>query len=583
MKDLLIKGGTVVDGTGAPAFKADVLVKDGRIARVGTDLAANGAEIHDAAGCYVTPGFIESHTHYDATMWWQNDLDPLPGYGATTIITGNCGFTAAPISDDKAAQIEMMNIFSFFEDIPLEPFAKEVPWDWRLWSEYKESLKKRVQLPLNNASFVGHIAIRLAAMGVDAWKRAATRGEIARMAELLDDALAAGALGLSENLLDHDGEGRPIPTLLAEDEEISALFDVLDRYPHASVQCVLDIGLIRDTGPEQSRRLARLLKGRAIRFQFTGLIPTIGYQGYLLEPMRALRDEIRAMGIDAWVGYAHIPFTLQLGLYKTLLFAQSGDYVWHEVVKAETPEEKAALLADPDWRARARDSWETKSPPASPMNNPHMLLLTRIGSDNGTGPFDLTLKDYAEQKGVHRSDAMADWFLANGVYSTIRMEPFAMNDEAVVEMVHDERTVGNISDAGAHLQMLCGGGENIVYLTKYHRDEKLITIEEAVHVMTGRLAEHFRLRDIGEIKEGKRADIAVFNLAEIQQRDMEKAYDVTDGKGGITWRFTRQAAPMRLTLVNGVATFDGKKATGEKPGEFLEPAMGEFQFAAAAE
>lgn len=570
MTNILIKGGTIVDGTGAPAHKGDVRVAGGRIAEVGENLAPRaGEETFDAAGCIVAPGFIESHTHYDATMWWQPDLDPLPGYGATTIITGNCGFTAAPISDDKAAQLEMAKIFSFFEDIPLEPFLKHVPWDWRSWSEYKESVKAKVKLPVNNGAMVGHIAIRLAVMGLEAWERVATAEERAKMAELLDAALAAGALGLSTNLLDHDGEDRPIPTLVADDAEYAALFDVLDRYPNRVFQCIIDVALMRDNGAQQAERMGRLLKGRNVRIQLTGAAPTSEYQSYQIQPMRDLVAKMRADGIDVWPGYTHVPLTAQLSIYKSLLFAQSGDYVWHEAVKAEGIEAKEKILRDPEWRARARHSWDNNVYAHSPMSHPDMLLLTKLGSDNGTGPF-CTLKEYADQLGLHRSDAMAEWLLANGVYSSIRMVPMAMNDAEVVNQIRAPNTLGNLTDAGAHLQMLCGGGENIVHLTKYVRERREITLEEAIHTMSGRVADHFFLTDVGRIKEGLRADIVVFNMDEIQQHDMEKRFDVIDGKGGITWRYSRPAAPMRLTLVNGEPTFRDGAYTGAKPGDFLE-------------
>ena len=135
MNGMLIKNGTVVDGTGAPAFRADVRIRDGVITEVGESLEAGGERVFDADGCYVTPGFIESHTHYDASMWWQPDLDPLPSYGATTMILGNCGFTMAPLHPSQEAREEVMGIFSFFEDIPLEPFKQHVSWDWNTWSE----------------------------------------------------------------------------------------------------------------------------------------------------------------------------------------------------------------------------------------------------------------------------------------------------------------------------------------------------------------------------------------------------------------------------------------------------------------
>jgi N-acyl-D-aspartate/D-glutamate deacylase len=567
---LLIRGGQLVDGTGTRApFAADLRVRGGVIAEIGPDLKAEaGEQVVDAAGCYVAPGFIEAHTHYDATMWWQPDLDPLPGYGATTIIMGNCGFSAAPVSDDEAARREMVKIFSFFEDIPQTPFLENLPWDWHLWSEYRRSMEAKVRLPANCAAYVGHVALRLATMGLAAWDRAATADEIARMAALLDDALAAGALGLSTNQLDHDGSNRPIPTLLADDAELGALFDVLERHPGTSYQVVID-AFMRKTAPQALERLERLAKGRRLRLLVNSAVPTLDFQQDMREPMLQRVERMWRDGYDLWPSSFHVSPTGALSFHSSLMFAQSNDYVWHEVVLAPTVEEKRRLLADPDWRARARLSWDTKAWAHSPMRNPQRLFL--IDSENGTGPIDITLEEYAQSRGLHRSDAMADWVLANGTRSTVHLAPFPKDEALTVRMMTKEKSVGAVSDAGAHLQMLCGGGEHAFLLTRYVRDEKMMTLEQAVHVLTGKLAAFFNLADRGTLAVGKRADITVFNLDEIERRKLEKRWDVPDGKGGTTWRFTRQPAPMRLTLVNGVATFAGGKATGATPGEFLRP------------
>jgi N-acyl-D-aspartate/D-glutamate deacylase len=312
---------------------------------------------------------------------------------------------------------------------------------------------------------------------------------------------------------------------------------------------------MRKTGPASLERLGRLTKGRGIRMQIAGAVPTLEFQKDILPKLQETLGRLRAEGADIWPGYAHVSPTSTLSLIKSLIFAQSNDYVWHEVVLAETHEEKARLLADADWRARARESWDSKAWPHSPMNNPQDLYL--LDSENGTGPVGITLKDFADSRGLHRSDAMAQWILENGTRST-------------VELMNDPRSVGNISDAGAHLQMLCGGGENILLLTKYVKNG-MISLEQAIHIKTGKLANFFGLHDTGEIKAGRRADVVVFNLDEIAYRDMEKRFDVPDGDGGTTWRFTRQAAPMRLTLVNGVKTFADGQYTGNRPGTYLAP------------
>ncbi len=574
---LLISNGTVVDGTGAPAYRADVRLRDGLVAEIGERLvAADGERVFDAGDCIVAPGFIESHTHYDGAMWWDDRLDPLPGYGATTHVMGNCGFATAPLSDAAAARREVVKIFSFFEDIPEAPFHQSLPWNWRSWPEYRDAMVANCRVPLNYAVYCGHIALRLAAMGLDAWERAATPEEIGRMAGMLDEAMRAGAMGMSSNLMDHDGEDRPVPTLLADDAEFRALMAVLDRYPGSSLQIILDT-FRNMTAADSLQRLARLSEGLQVRVQWGG-VPTLEFQRDLMgiqAPLVALHEQLKAQGRDFWTGFAHIPITSTLSVQSSLIFAQSNDYVWHEVVTAEGDAAKAALLRDPGWRARARRSWDQETFEFSPFPRGRAEKLQLLNSDNGAGPTHITLGEYQQQiRAPHPSDAMAEWLLANGLESTVTMPPFEM-DEAVVEsLIRDPYAAGNINDCGAHGQMLCGGGENIKLLTYWARDTGRITIEEAVHAMTGKLARHFSLPDRGELVVGKRADVTVFKLDEIESRPVERVYDVPDGRGGHTWRWTRPPAPVRLTLVNGVTTFDGSGATDARPGVMVSPRVG---------
>ena len=568
--DRLIRGGTVVDGTGAPAFRADLRIRNGLIAEVAPGLeAAPGELVHDAHGCHVAPGFIESHTHFDGTMWWQPDLDPLPGYGVTTVVMGNCGFALAPLPEDATARAEVVKIFSFFEDIPERPFFENLPWDWRSWSEYKASLTKRVAVPTHYAIFVGHITIRLAAMGMDAWQRAATAAEIERMAGDLEDALAAGALGLSTNLMDHDGADRPVPSLLASDEELRALFEVLTRHPGATLQVVIDT-VMRMTAVEMLARVERLIGALPIRLQWAGL-PTLRWQKEhgIQKPLLEMHERYAREGRDFWTGYAHVPVTTVVSFDQSLLFAQSNEYVWHEVVTAVGAEAKCALLRSPAWRARARHSWEELALPTCPFRKPRPMLLDH--SENGAGPVGIQLGDFADSLGLHPSDALAEWLLANGIDSTVTAPDWDRDDAMVSRLLKDPRSVGNISDAGAHGQMFCGAGDNIVLFTQFVREQGELTVEQAVHVQTGKLARFFGFSDRGEIAKGKRADLTVFALCELERRPKRKVYDVPNGQGGTTWRWTRDAAPVRLTLVNGVATFEDGRATGARPGTLLAP------------
>jgi N-acyl-D-aspartate/D-glutamate deacylase len=573
MSKTLIRNGTVIDGTGAAGFAADVRVHNGVIAEVAPGLAPAADEtVVDASGCYVCPGFIESHTHFDGAMWWDEELDPLPGYGVTSVVMGNCGFSIAPVSDDEAARREVVGIFSFFEDIPEQPFLKSLPWDWRSWPEYRDSMVRNVKMPANYAAFCGHIALRLAVMGLQAWERAATPAEVEQMCGLLDEALAAGALGMSTNLFDHDGQDRPVPSLKADDHELQSLMAVISRHPGATLQVIVDT-FRNMTAPDTMRRIARLSEGMPLRVQWAGL-PTLVFQRDMMgiqAPLVELHEQFKQEGRDFWTGFAHIAVTSTMSVQSSLIFAQSNDYVWHEVVTAEGDEAKAAVLRDPSWRERARESWDTKTFEFSPFPEGRAAHLLLMNSDNGVGPTHLTLGEYQAQIGApHPSDAMAEWLLANGLQSTVTMPPFECDREMVLRLMRDPYSVGNISDAGAHGQMLCGGGENVKLFTDFVRSGDL-SVEEAVHIQTGKLARHFGFHDRGVLQAGKRADLTVFNLDEVQEREMKRVYDVPDGKGGFTWRWSRDPAPVRMTMVNGEVTFDGQKSTAARPGEMLAP------------
>ncbi|WP_353227242.1 amidohydrolase family protein [Novosphingobium sp.] len=565
----LIKNGTVVDGSGAPAYHADVRVRGSRIVAIGPDIEPERRErVIDATGCFVTPGFIESHNHYDAPMWWMPTLDPMPGYGVTTSVNGNCGFAAAPVHEDPAVRQEMVDIFSFFEDIPEKPFKDLLPWDWKTWSEYKASMQRNVKIPVNYAAYVGHIAIRLAVMGMEAWDRAATPDEIAKMCDLLEDALAAGALGMSSNLLDHDKNDRPIPTRKADDAEFDALFAVIARHPGTSVQVIVDF-FMRLDGLPNSERMSALAKKHGIRMQIAGGVPTLAFQAFAIEGAEALHARNKAEGNDVWPGFHVISPTTIVSFNSSLLFAQSNNYVWSEMIQAKGEPAKFAMLEDPEWRARARDSWE-KTFEISPVKNAKDIHF--LDSATGVGPVTGTLQDYMDVHGqTHPSDGLADWLLENGTDSTIKISDFANNEEALDKLLTDPQAIGNLCDSGAHGQMFCGVGDNVLFLTRYVRDRKQLTIEQGIEYLTGRIAGHFHMDDRGTLKVGQKADIVVFDLDEIERRPEEKAWDVPDGEGGRTYRYTRQAAPMRLTMVNGVPTFDRGAYTGAFPGEYIGP------------
>ena len=563
---LLIKGGTVVDGSGAPGYRADVRVREGRISEIAAQLQPlAGERVIDATGCYVTPGFIETHNHWDGGVWWSPNMEPLPAYGITTSINGNCGFSMAPAKPE--IRNDVIDIFNFFEDIPEQPMEKIVPWDWQKWSEYKASMQRHVKTPVHFASFCGHIPLRLYVMGEEAWIRAARTDEVEQMCALLDDAMRAGALGLSSNQLDYDKHERPLPSQRADDAEYLALLKVVARYPNSTFQVIVD-HFMRMTGPAQTERLGRIAQEAGVRMQWAGL-PTLKFQAKIRPESEALHDRFKREGLDFWTGFHHVSPTSVINFGRSLVFAQNGNPVWQEVVNAGTWEEKAAMLTDKVWLDRARESWNAQYA-HSYLHDPTALTLRE--SESGWGPTGVTLAQYMATNGIaHASDALAQWVLHNGAESVVHKRSWDRDEELLVQLLKDPQSVGNLSDGGAHGKMFCGTGDNVWLLTEYVRDRKLLTIEQGVHVLTGKLTNFFGLHDRGLIQVGKVADITVFNLDEIERRPEEKIWDVWDGEGGRTYRYTRAAAPMRITLVNGVPTFDNGTFTGRFPGQFVGP------------
>ena len=563
----LIKNGTVVDGSGRPARQSDVRIRGGRIAEIGKKLSpADGEREIDASDCFVTPGFIEAHNHWDAAVWWSPNTEPFPGYGTTTSINGNCGFSLAPLPGTPAAREHVIDIFNFFEDIPEDPMRTLIPWDWCKWSEYKASHLRNVKTPINFAAFCGHIPLRLAVMGEAAWTRAAHPEEITRMCALLEDALQAGAMGLSTNQLDYDKHNRPLPSQLAADDEYLALMKVVARHPGATIEIIID-NWMRMTAPEVVDRLGRIAKQAGARMQWAGL-PTLKFQEANRKRLEILHERFKAERLPFTTGFTHVEFTFSIDFKRTLLFAQFGLQAWQDLVEIKDDSQKYRTLKDPAWREKARTAWDT----GFANNNLTAGALQLRESESGVGPVGVTLAEYMRSMGIqHPSDALAEWVIRNGTDSVVLTKGWEKDDEVVLRLLKDPNSVANVSDAGAHGKMFCGAGDSALLLTDYVRDRKLLTIEEGIHALTGKLAAFFGLHDRGLMETGKVADVVVFNLDEIERRPEEKIWDVPQSAGGRTYRYIRAPAPMRLTLVNGVPTFDHGAFTGRFPGEFIGP------------
>ena len=549
MADVLLRGGTIVDGTGAPGVAGDLRIRNGAIVEIGRGLRPEGETEIDASGAFVAPGLIDPHTHYDLEMFWDPTLDPLPSYGMTTIVMGNCGLGIAPVRDDVRDRVA--DLLCFIEELPPSLSSACVPWDWHSWPEY-HARASDVATAVTPFAYTAHNALRAFAMGADAWDRPATADEREAMAAMLDDALAHGSLGLSTNWFDTDRNRELVPSRRSDTAEIDALLDVLARRPHATLQLIARAS--EDRRPVLERAVARGVRCLSLGDGVGGVTDTD-------LPVHRL-------------GGGAEPFMPRLGFESSI--AAAAVPAWHELINGPA-DDKARLLADESWRARARHDFDHPRDEQNSFRKGQLDSLILSDSENGAGPVGVSLQALADERGAHPSDALADWVLANGIgsrYTKLSVQPKTTQeemDERVKSAFHDPFALIGGTDAGAHLKMFCGAGANVYVLTHWVRDEQVVGIEHAVHCMTQRNAAFFSLHDRGTLAVGKRGDVAVFALDEIETRPYARADDLPGGD----WRFTRPAAGFRATVVGGTPTVLDGTTTGARPthlGNALESA-----------
>ncbi len=558
-RSLLIRGGTVVDGTGAPAREADVRIRDGVVVEIDRRLAPDGETVVDAGGAYVAPGFIDGHTHYDPSLWWDPLVDPMPQHGVTTVVTGNCSLSLTPVrAPDRLAASD---VFGFIEDIPVDAFTTGIPWSWESYAEWRDALRAH-GTAVNVGALVGHSNLRVYVMGDDAWTRAATREEREQLATVLAESLAAGALGMSTSFIDQDRHGQAVPSRAADDDELRALVDVLGHAPvHA---CVLEfLPWIKELDRQlvDIDRVARWCGAAGVACTWNQLAENSR------DPSRAERilEQAHALHADGCRVYGQVsprPFDLHVSFDQTPAFVAVP--AWGRFIALPTQDEKRAALADPEWRAAARADWDRVGDGFTifPVSRLERVRLTSVRA--GEEQFlDRSFADVVAARRGHPSDVLADWVLEHDLAPGMVAEALSNNDAGKVsELIADPTTVVGASDAGAHLQMMCGAGDSTLLLTEHVRDRGDFSVEQGVHQMTGRIAEVFGIRDRGVLAPGLAGDVTVFALDELAYRPDTTVHDLPGGAP----RLTRPPGGFRVTAVGGVVTQEGGVATGARPG-----------------
>jgi N-acyl-D-aspartate/D-glutamate deacylase len=555
MTALLIKKGLVVDGTGAPGRTSDVRIRDGLIAEIGSDLAAQGERVIDAGGAVVAPGFIDSHTHFDATVYWDPRLDPMAQHGVTTVVAGNCSLGLAPMRpEDRVGQIDC---FSYIEDMPADLLDAVIPWDWENYPDYARSFDRR-PLGVNMTTFAGHSQIRAYVMGDAAWERAATPEERAQIVAQLEEALKAGANGLSFSLFDKDRRGRMVPSRHADDAELDALIAKLADYG-AVLQFI--------PGHTTEDIIADLQRvgGFLARHEVPGLYNALVHLDS--EPDRSHRtiaciEQLRETGAYVWAMVSPRPFELRVDFEQSICFINVP--AWNELVQAPA-KQKRAFVHDPAWRERARRDVDNQNSQMFPFHIPQQIRIIAVGKPELANWVGKSLGDLVAARGGHISDVLADWAIEND-FDTAFVNPVAnSNPSDVARLLKSPVTFISGGDAGAHLQMFCGAGEGTLVLTRYVRERGDLSLEEAIHALTGQQAELLGMTDRGTLAPGKAADITIFNLDELTYVAEKLVDDLPGGRS----RFTRDPGGFRYTIVNGVVVQENGRATEDLPGSWV--------------
>jgi len=549
---IVIRGGTVVDGTGAPGTVADVLVQDGTIAEVGPRL--RGERELDAAGKVVAPGFIDIHTHYDAQVFWDPALTPSSFHGVTTVIAGNCGFSIAPTRPDGVPLLA--HTLQHVEDMSFDTLSVGVPWsEFETFTQYMDSVQRR-GAALNYGCYVGHTAVRLYVMGEDAYERAATDAEVRAMQAVVAEAMEGGAAGFASSASPtHNGDkGRPVPSRVADTAELRALLEPVRRSGRGVV-ALLPGGVISH---EEVFDLQREV-GRP--FTWTALLTVKGYPYHQKVIQR--HDEARAEGIEVWPQVSCRPLVFQMNLSEPFTLNMRPSFA---ALMDKPKEERIAAYRDPAWRASA---WEDVGgrQGALPLNWANISVAESASHPDLA---DRPVSVLAEERNCTPLDVMLDISLDDDLEA--RFWSVLANDdpEAIAWLLPRDNVLLGLADSGAHVSQLCDACFATDLLGNWVRERQVMPLERAVHKLTGEPAQVYGLTDRGTIAAGQAADITVFDPDTVGPGPLRRLRDFPAHGERLT-----ADAPVGMvhTLVNGVPIRVDGAAHGEglasRPGTVL--------------
>jgi len=567
---LVVRDGTLIDGSGTPRRRADVAVREGRIAVVGQVPRGEAEQEIDADGLIVAPGIIDPHTHYDPQITWDPYATASCFHGVTTVLAGNCGFSVAPVHpDDRRFFSRLFAKVEGMEEVALEGIA----WDFESFPQYLAS--RAGHLGVNLACYVGHCNLRRWVMGAEGSARAATEGEVQQMCALLEEAMAAGAAGLSSTHAPthNDGDNHPVPSRFADHDELLALADQLGQVSRGSITYLPESAVGGLDRPDMDLLIAL---GRRSRRPV--IIQGLGARNKVDAPTAswdsALRflEEVRAAGASVYslllARPFDRPFTLKAG---TTLY--EGVPAWDRVVTPRVGE-RERLLRDPEVRGAMRDAVEHPNRDAakgSTLPPPHwdVLFVGAVRDPTLADRVGLSVLEMAKRQGVAPADAMLELALADGLETQFRWT--TETDEwmaAVREAQHNPHMIVGTSDGGAHLSRDDGSDYSTYFLRRWVLDLGEWTLEEGIRQLTGVPAAILGFADRGIVIPGNWADLVLLDPEELRRPGRK---DFVRDLPGDTGRFQAYPNGIHATIVNGEPIVLDGALTGRLPGRIVAP------------
>lgn len=551
--DFLFRNALIVDGSGSPGVQGDVAVADGRILAVGT-FEGDATEEIDATGLALAPGFIDIHTHFDPQLCWDRLATPSIEHGVTTVITGNCSLSLAPVHPDGVAKV--ISMFEVIEDIKKRTFDAAVPFSWETFPEYLDHIRK--DLGINVGALIGHSAIRLYVMGKEAQKRAANADEIAAMCAIVEEAMAAGALGISSSYVDIDENMEPVPSRFAELDEKIALCKAMAKSGRGVWQVVPFF-------PELPQQLANIKELGEIS-RAAGVMCSL--QPILSSPdspdakesIAALEEE-HAKGGRVYGQVMPRCFDLNMRLSETsmLLYGLPG---WKAIMDEPMPG-RIASFADPDRRTALVEEMNTAKGMSAAIA---LLRVGQVKSPKNEPFVGKNLMEIAASEGTTIGDVVLDLALADDLETEFQLtNVLNANKEAVAGLIDHPLCHFGASDAGAHVTQFCGTGDTTHLLEYYVEQTGQMTLERAVHRMTHEVATDWGLSDRGLIAVGRPADLVLFDPHTVSVGENTFRNDFP----GEANRYVREGRGYGAVMINGEIVLRDGQYTEARPGRIV--------------